>query len=289
MGILKSIFGGSSSKSSATSTPTDMTPNEFKALRGGLGQQLTNLSGTDADPLGGIPQFGQPMVAPVGAGEAEMLALLRQPNMTGAGRSALLELTMAGNFLPGQPGSNPFMAAAVQAAQRQTTDEYLRGVEKATGSATAAGHLVQGGFRGGFNLPGGPRPGSTAFDRIVADATNQYGQTLGDIATSMTFAGYELERGRQMAAIPISQKEVSTTIENMQAQSLPRLVDQLGIENAMKEFSERKAMLTEMLKILAGLTSPTVANTATSTATSTTSPNLFGAIFPKGLFNPAAR
>ena len=114
------------------------------------------------------------------------------------------------------------MAAAVQAAQRQTTDEYLRGVEKATGSA-----LYRCRSSGSRWLPRWLQPTwwtsariSTAFDRIVADATNQYGLTLGDIATSMTFAGDQLERGRQMAAIPISQKEVSTTIENMQAQKV---------------------------------------------------------------------
>ena len=61
MGILKSIFGGSSSKSSATSTPTDTAAVRVQGPQGWTRATADEPQpGTDADPLGGIPQFGQP-------------------------------------------------------------------------------------------------------------------------------------------------------------------------------------------------------------------------------------
>lgn len=254
------LFGGSTS----TSKPKDLTPPEFTALRGPFADVIKQLLGqAPGNPLTGIPSFGaatgQPNVAPIGANEQTLLDRLMSE---GAGRTDLLNQTLGGQFLPGQSGTNPFLQAAIEAAQRPT----FQGLEEVL-SRTLPGRFTQGGQ---FVQP----QGSSAFDRAAAIASRGASQAAADIATNLSFGVHEAERGRQQEAIGLSQAEVETSIQNLQAQALPRLIQDLGIERGMAEFQSRIQAILQALQLAGGAAAPVVANEGKSTE----KPNIIGTL-----------
>jgi len=246
---LKMLFGGSSQKSQSTSAPVDMTPAEFKGLRGGFAEQLSRFAQT------GGPDYAGPLTAALTEGERDMLARLREEGGT---RRGLLERTLQGEFLPGQPGSNPALDAAIEAAQRPTLTGLTRTLSRGLPSQFA--------LRGQRTGPGQ----SSAFDRAGNIATEAAANTLKDIATDMSFRGYESERNRQTAAIALSQADVDTMMKNLQAQGLPRLIEDVGIQRGMDLFKQKSTALMEALRILAAVTSPHLGQQSQSTASGTT-------------------
>jgi hypothetical protein len=245
-----SMFGGMGGTS-----PFVSSPNYFNSMDG---SQSTGIPGSGFGPmpgsgsaqvgtgfdhlgnnvLGGMPQWMGPFTAGMAPGEAGMLQQLWQ-NQTG-NRPQLLEDTLAGKFLPGQEGANPFLEAAITAAQRPT----MQNLEE-TLSRTLPGR---------FNMAGQTTvpQGSSAFDRHAATAARDAQQTMADIGTQMSFGVHEGERGRQMEAIKLSQGEVDTMIKNLQAQALPRLIEDLGIERGMAEFQGRISNLLNVLGVMTG-------------------------------------
>lgn len=270
MDFLKSLFGGTEQTTSSTSTskPKDMTPDEYVGLRDPFAQSLLSMLTSS-----GGPSYTGPLNANITGNEQDLLRQLM--GMTGAGtqRSGVIGNTLSGAYLPGGAQANPFLEAAIQAAQRPT----LQGLEE-TLSRTLPGRFTQAGH---FTQP----QGSSAFDRAAAIATRGAADAMGDIATKMSFGAYESERGRQQEAISLDRAEVDTTISNLQAQALPRLIEELGIERGLQEFQRRTATLLDVLKTIAGVTTPTVANEQKSTSTghSESQNGVFQALFPKGL------
>lgn len=233
-------IGKSSQKSS--SKPVDTTPAEFQALRDPFAQAISGLWGTGTGGgVSGVPSFtgttGQPMAASIGGAETDILTNLL--SQIGA-RQPLLDQTIAGEFLPGGAQSNPFLQATIEAAQRPT----LQGLEEVL-SRTLPGRFTQSGQ---FTQP----QGSSAFDRAAAIATRGAADAAGDIATKIAFGSQEAERGRQQEAIQLSQAEVQTTINNLQAQGLPRLIQDLGLERGQQEFQARIQALLQALQIATG-------------------------------------
>src|SRR5262245_18896975 len=109
-GIAASMFGGGGQKqkSQQTATTFDLTRPEFRNLgqtaSAGLGGFLAG------GPAGSTPYSG-PLTAGLGGNEGAQLAAL-QSGAINPLRSGLINQTIAGNFLPGQAGSNPFLGAA---------------------------------------------------------------------------------------------------------------------------------------------------------------------------------
>ncbi len=243
----KKLFGGSKEKTSSTSGPVDITPPELAGLRGPFASALSSLfSGSGGDPLGGIPTFtqstGNPLAAAIGSGEQQILDLLQQELLGGGGaaRRDLLSRTLGGDFLPGSGGANPFLEAAITAAQRPTLEGLEQTLTRSLpGRFTAAGQFVQ------------PQ-GTSAFDQAAADVTTGVAAELADIATNLSFATQEAERGRQSEALQLSQQEVETTVQNLQAQALPRLIQDLGIERGLQEFQGRVQAVLQALQIATG-------------------------------------
>lgn len=258
MGLSK-LFGGSESKQ--ISIPVDTTPAELRALRKPFVDTLTSLFES-----GGGPSYEGPLVAPITDAEQAMLLQLQQ---SGMGRQGLIEDTIAGRFLPGQEGANPFLDAAIRAAQRPT----LEGLEE-TLSRTLPGRFTQAGH---FTQP----QGSSAFDRAAAIATRGAADALADIATNMSFGAYESERGRQQQAIQLGQMEVDTMIKNLQAQALPRLIEDLGIERGIREYETRTQALMQLLGTLTAASAPNIATIQHAEGSS--SRGIIPALFPKGI------
>lgn len=236
-------FNKSNQKSDSVSRPVDVTPSQFQELREPLAAVFKGLlSGGSGNPLAGIPSYTGPTTAPVGENEQAFLSLLQ--NLGGGVGSGTLKDTVEGKFV--DPARNPFLDAFIRAAQRPT----LQGLEETLtralpGRFTAAGQFVQ------------PQ-GSSAFDRAAAIATRGAADAIGDIATRISAGAYEGERGRQQQAIALGQSEVDTTIKNLQAQALPRLIQQYGLDVGLQQFRDRLQALLSILGVGATVTKPSV-------------------------------
>jgi hypothetical protein len=100
----------------------------------------------------------------------------------------------------------------------------------------------------------------------------------------MSFQGYESERGRQQQAIQFSQQEVDKTISNLQAQALPRLIEDLGVERGIELFKARTQELLAALQSISSLASLNqVAGQSQSTGENTSFGGIVPALLPKGL------
>lgn len=254
LSFLQNLFGGSSQQSQSTSTPTDMTPAAYQTLRQPLTNSLTSLLDS------GGPNYQGPLNAPIGANEQTQLGNLMGQNGPGTDRSNLLSSTLQGNFLPGGSQQNPFLQAAITAAQRPTMQNLTETLTRdLPGRFTANGQMVQ------------PQ-GSSAFDRAAGIATRGATQAMADIATNMSSNAYTTERQNQQQAIPMSQQEVQTGIQNLQAQALPRMIQELGIERGLAQFQQHTQNLLQILSMIGGVAAPVIANTGQSTgnANSTT-------------------
>jgi hypothetical protein len=250
--FMKQLFGGSSQETSSSSTPIDMTPEQFKNLRGPFADELMRLMKS-----GGGPDYKGPLTAGLQPGEQAMLDRLRNE---GAGRRALLNDTLAGKFLPGQEGANPFFDAAVRAAQRPTLQGLQETLSRSLpGKFALAGHRTQGG---GAGQPA--TGGSSAFNRAGAIATQAGANMLSDIATNMGNEQFKNERTNMQQAISLDQGEVETTIKNLQAQGLPRMIEDMGIERGLALFKQKTAQLLEFMKLFGAVTAPTIANQSQS-------------------------
>jgi len=283
--IFKTLFGGSEqkSKSVSTSKPVDLTPAPFKELQRPLGGALTGLV---TGGFGAVPSAAE-LGSSFGGGtglfekaitetpEAQQLRDLLMADATGAtGRQGYLQDVIAGRFLPGQEGANPFYNAFFEAAARPFSTEFERTVGRVLPSRfMQAGQTV------------GPGETSSAFDRARAIATEGYANALKDLSSELGFKTYEAERGRQQEAVGFSQADAELMIKNYEAQLLPTFIAEWGVDQGLKEYQTRINAALDILKTAAAVTQPTIAQKAKSTATSKgeTSGGIFPALFPKGL------
>ncbi len=270
-GVLDTIFG-TPSESSSESIPQDLLQKPIRKLARPTAKSLEQL-GT----FGGTPQFNpseqssEALSAPLGGNEQLLLDALLEDAQGGSGRQDLLEKTLGGFFTPGQPGfQGDILQAAIENAQRPTKNALIEVLERSLpGRFTAGGQFIQPG-------------GSSAFDRAAALATRGAGETLAGIASDFSFRNLEAERGRQQEAIKLSQEEVNTTIQNLGAQALPRLIEDLGIERAQQVFRDRLQAVLSALQSSVAATRPASAQRFESTETGST-PGIFSQLFPKGL------
>lgn len=253
-GFFRTIFGGSSQNTQSSSTPTDLTPAPFKALQKPFANVLQGLlSGGAGSPLAGIPDYIGQTTAPVTGPEQALLTSLQ--GLVGGVGSNLLADTAAGKYT--DPSTNPFLKAYIEAAQRPTLEGLANTLSRTLpGRFTAAGQFVQ------------PQ-GSSAFDTAAALASQSAGNVLKDIASNIGFGAYEAERGRQNQAIQLGQDEVKTIISNLQAQALPRLIQQYGLDVGLQEFNTRLNALMQILGIAGGVTRATPAQVSQATGEGT--------------------
>lgn len=306
--FLRSMFGGSSSEqqsqaqstsnSQATqsgqssSTPSDYTPDQYSALRGPLADVFRSILGQTAN----TPAYSGPLTAGVGGNEQALLSqLMQQPTSSGQAGN-YINSVLSGNYLPGGPNGNPFLDAAIKAAQRPTLEGLTETLSRALpGRFTQAGQLIQPNTGG--------QGGSSAFDRAAGIATRGVSNAVADIATNMSSQGYEAERGRQSEAVgqaqQATQQDIDNTLKNLQAQALPRLIQEQGIERGLALFQQNTQKLLDVLKTIAGVSAPNLATSSqsssqgqsSSTAQSTSASHgestqdkgIFPALFPKGI------
>ena len=75
---------------------------------------------------------------------------------------------------------------------------------------------------------------------------------------------YEGERQRQQQAAQLQQQEVDQTIKVLQAQALPRMIQELGIERGIALFQQRANDLLKYLQLALEAGKPTVGQQQTT-------------------------
>lgn len=253
--LFQDIFGGSTSTS--TSTPQNMNP--FTSSLGGAVNTLGN------NLAGGLPQYTGQLAAPMSGNEGDTLATLMQQQGQGGGvqgTNDYLANVLKGNMMPGSPGGNPFLQNAITAAQRTTTDNLSNTLSRSLpGYFTANGQMISPNNNG--------QGGSSAFDYAASNATKGAANAMGDIASNISNNAYNTGVQQMQGAAQLSQAEVSNTINNLQAQALPRMIQQLGITNGLQLYQTNLTGVLTLLNTLGGIAKPVVGQQGESSGTST--------------------
>lgn len=214
----------------------DTTPDQFTALRNPVSSSLTGLINS-----GGGPKYSGPFAAGLTTAQKNILSNI---NSLGSGPTALqqqgrgvLSKTLAGDYL--SPSSNPFLQDSIDAATRGTIRNFKEfQLPRLQGSFTAAGHTIQ---------PGGSSP----FDRAAALAQGDTLNAVADIATNIASQNFQQERSRQNSAVAqaeqITGQDLNRAIQTLQANELPRLIEQLGIDRGLEEFRRQVNTLLQSI------------------------------------------
>lgn len=225
----------------------DTTPPEFAALRPVISSILFKLLGQGAAPgENGLPTFQGNTVAQLRPEEQAILQRIAgagaAPNAGTQAAQGLVTDTLGGKFL--QPGSNPFLAGAIDAAIRPVREQFERQtLPNLKSQFTAAGQLVQ------------PQ-GSSPFDTALGNAQNDFLQTVADISTKMSSTNFEAERTRQQAAVnqqlQLNQGELDNLVKGLQATALPRLIEQKGLDVGLQQFNRNIDLFMQALQLAQG-------------------------------------
>lgn len=274
----------SASKSQASSTPTDLTPDAFKNMQPGLASTIMKWLGGGTTPTGGgfggagasgdWAEYGQNVLTVPETDNEKAIRSMLMDDLSGT-RQQLIEDTQKGNFV--DPTKNPFLNDYIKAAQRTTLEGLTETLDRALPSRfTMAGQFVE------------PQ-GSSAFDRAAAIATRGVANAVGDIATNIGFNAYNSERQIQNQSIAAGQQETQTTIANLTAQGLPRIIQQYGVDKGLELFKTQLAGILDALKTAAGLASPTIAQSSQSSSSSKSQGTSHGEGWNAGVnLNPTA-
>lgn len=273
--VLKSLFGGSEANQKSTTTQTNYTdpalsglaPDLATTLRGLLSSFGGQVSGA-GNPIGNATPTVQ---APLSGNESNLLQTIQGQVGPGTASAGYIRDVLSGKYLPGQEGGNPFLDAAIRAAQRPTLEGLEQTLTRSLpGRFTQAGQFVQ------------PQS-SSAFDNAAALATRGVANSVADIATNISNDQYTKERGNQNVAAGLDQAQVDNTIKALQASALPRLIQQNGLDQGLALFQEQTKTLLELLKTLGAVQAPTLAANTVSTGTSSSEKGIIPGLFPQGL------
>lgn len=236
--------------SKQTAETKDLTPYEYRALRPFVAGQAQDWVTT------GGPAYEGAFAAPITAAETEMLGDIRsQALVPTAGETAAGTMrlgTLQGRYLT--PESNPALDAYIQAAVRPIRSAYLDENMAAKALFSRAGQRIQE---------------SSPFSRLQIRSNEAYLNAIKDATAQIVAPAYEAERGRQMEASTQEREQAQMAFDRAQgaleAQALPRLIEQYGIDAGREEFARRTALLAEILGLTANLTMPTPATESEST------------------------
>lgn len=261
------VFGGSNTSStqqansnavSNSNSVSNSTPSNFNPFTGSLGGLVNNVASN------GLPSYNGALTAPLSGNENSVLASLMQQQGQGggvAGTNTYLQDVLAGKYMPGSVNGNPFLQQAITAAQQPTMNNLSSTLSRdLPGYFTANGQMISPNNNG--------QGGSSAFDTAAALATQSAATTMGNIASTISSGAYDQGIQQQTAAVSLSQQEVQNTVANLQAQSLPRMITDLGIQNGLSLFQTNLSGILQFLQTLGSTAQPVLGNTSNATGTS---------------------
>lgn len=227
------LFGSPGTASQVVDTTPDAFANLRPSIAGGLESQIQ-----------GGSQFQGPFTASLGPREQTLLdQAFGQTQAQPGTQTAIntLQQTAGGSMDPAQ---NPFLQAQIETAQRPILEQFNEQITPAMRARfTQAGQQVQG-------------EGSSPFQMAAARAQSGLANALGDVGTQVV--GQERQRQQQAAmALPgIERTQLETVLQGLEAQALPRLVEQFGIDRGLEEFRRREQQLMQALQLASGVAQP---------------------------------
>lgn len=282
-------------------TTTPITGNEQSGLN-----QLQNASqtiGTNPSSTGSAVQDAS-LSNTINAGGANANATAA--TQMGANQNNPLSLADYSSQLQGasQTGAfnadanNPILQAYIQAAQRPTQQALEQTLTRdLPGRFTQAGQFIQPGGSSAFDRAAAiaTRGSADALGDIatnltyknMSDAQGREATALGqqtgiqadagkqtqaltaqqqDNATKNAIAAAQQQTAGQTAQSNIKAQDVNTMIQNLNAQALPRLIQDLGVERGMEVYNNNINSILAGLGIAAGTTRPVIANSSSSSS-----------------------
>lgn len=280
--VINSLFGGSSSNQQQTSTQTNYTNPALSGLAPTLADSITKLlssyGGTAAgagSPSGSATPTTQ---APLSANEQSLLGTIQGQVGPGTASSGWINDVLQGKYLPGNANANPALAGTITAAQRPTLDNLTNTLTK-----SLPGQFAMAGQSIAPNTGAGGTGGSSAFDNAAALAFQSAANTSTDIASNIANNEYNTGVQTQTAAAGLDQNQVQQTIQALQAEALPRLIQQNGLDQGLSQFNTQVTNLLSLLQTIGAVQAPSLAANSQGTGTSATEKGIVPALFPKGV------
>lgn len=256
--------GGGISRSKQDSK--DLTPGEFRDLR----QPLSDLFQQSVIPgfenlvqgfqgVDNLDAFRTPIGRNELIGIENLRNLFQNPSETQNLSTDLLNRTLSGDFLQAG-GANPALQDVINFTTQNINEQFNAQDLEARSLFARAGQSL---------------PESSPFAQAQAESNTGRLDAIGENTANILFGAFEAERGRQVQAQQQAQQnaqfEFAQAQEVLQAEALPRLVDQLGLDKGLQEFENRLATLTSALGLATGAAAPTVGQTGSSKAVNASS------------------
>lgn len=257
------------------------SPLAMQMLAGAAGfnpfARAVGLSGAEQQGLSAIQQaaFGQnPLMNTVNqqlqsiAGSGGVHPQLEQ--LIGAATRPILEqfddealrqrglFTAAGQQVQGL-GSSPFAQASARLSS---------GVANALGDTTAQLTAALNQQQQQAQLQalglGAQLPGMQLQNMLAAQQALGLPREIAQMGLGLQSQAFENQQGRQLqAGAQLGQQQLAgqvaqleAQLQNLQAQGLPRLVQQLGIDAGLQEFQRQQAQLMQLMQLMAGVSAP---------------------------------
>lgn len=266
--FLKNIFGGSSQQqqqqSQSVSTGSGQsqstgTPGNYNPFTAQLMPNIMGIVGGVGNPFSSFSPSG-PFAAGMAPGESSALGNLPTGAGSSPGAAGYTSDVLGGKYLPGSPNfDSSTLNAAIGAAQQPTLTNLNQVLSQDLPSQfIQSGQVFNPRAPAGSGAAGTPT-GSTAFDTAAGRAVNTAAKSISDIASTMSQNVYNTERQLQQGGVQLSQGELNSTIQNLQAQSLPRMIQQYGVDQGVKVFQQTVSSVLDFLKTLGGIGAPNIA------------------------------
>lgn len=245
--ILQDILGGSSSTS--VSTPINMNP-LTGTLAPGLGSYMSGLLSQ------GAPQYNGPLSVSTTGNQNTLMSQLMGQVAPNNGLNTYTNNVFSGAYMPGGALGNPYLSQNIAASITPIQESLSQTLSQALPEQfTAAGQNVQG-------------TGSSAFANAAAIAQQGAANAEAQVATSLGSNAYNQGISQMNTAAQVAPQEVQSTINSLQAELLPTLLQEQGITNGLQAFQENIGALTSFLQTMTGAESPVVANQTVSSGSS---------------------
>ena len=270
------VFGGSSGQAQSSSTPSNMQNPAFSALAPGVASNLqalfqggpafTGVGSAFAPNVGGASPVTNDTNPLVAALSPNSLGLVNQGTAQGAvtpaenAAGSYYNTVLNPNF-PAQLATSPQTAAAISAAVNPMIQAF-----RTTTMPGLQGQFINAGQSINPNAgPGNPVGGSSAFGNAAGIAQTGLQQAIGsassNIANTAYQTGLQLQANAGAQAPALSAAELQQTLNSLQASTLPQMIQQYGINQALSLYQQRVQTMLQSLGLGAQAAQPVVANT----------------------------
>jgi len=279
------------------------------------GQTAAPLGGNEQNLLSQLMQMTTQPSGATGAGQNFLQQLIQGGQGVGADPLASLNVdpsAIQGGVAAGQV--NPFLQGAIDAAQRPLIEnfqdivapalraQFTNAGQQIAGQGSSPFHMAAARAQSGLANAMGDIGANLAFQDLSQRQQLQsaefqqlrdlmVGQELSGRGQDLSARGQDMEgqlRGRQQqleavsTAAGIDRQQLDGVLAALEAQALPRMIEQLGIDRGLEEFRRREDQLLQAIQMAGQLASPTVANVTRQGSSTSTSPNIISSLFGGG-------